>query len=66
VPPNQVFRQAELQPQTANFVLEQVSKRLDKLKAKLRGKAADVVMQLDGGCRAVLIFGSLTVLVLGQ
>ena len=49
VPPDQILRQTKLQPQPPHFVFEQIPERLDELKAELRGKAADVVVQLDGG-----------------
>ena len=53
MPPDEVFRQAQLQAQPADFVLEQVAQRLDQLEAQLRRQAADVVVQLDRRGRAV-------------
>ena len=53
MPPDDVLGQAELQAQRADFVLEQVAQRLDQLEAQVRGQAADVVVQLDRGGRAV-------------
>ena len=53
MPPDDLFRQAQLQAQPADFVLEQVAQRLDQLEAQILGQAADVVMQLDRGGRAV-------------
>ena len=53
MPPDDVLGQAELQPQPADFVLEQIAQRLDQLEAQLLGQAADVVVQLDRGGRAV-------------
>ena len=53
MPPDDFFGQAELRAQPADFVLEQVAQRLDQLEAQILGQAADVVMQLDRGGRAV-------------
>ena len=53
MPPDDVFRQAELQAEPADFVLEQVAQRLDQLEAKSCRQAADVVVQLDRVGRAV-------------
>ena len=53
MPPDDFFRQAELQAQLADFVLEQIAQRLDQLEAQLLRQAADVVVQLDRRRRAV-------------
>ena len=53
MPPDDFFRQAELQAELADFVLEQIAQRLDQLEAELRRQAADVVVQLDRVGRAV-------------
>src|SRR5690554_1271780 len=42
------WRQAERHAQLANFVLEQFAQRLQQLKVKRIGQAADVVVRLDG------------------
>ena len=42
-----LLRQAQLQPDGANLVLEQVPQRLDELELQVRRQAADVVMGLD-------------------
>ena len=42
-----------MQPQLAHFVFEQIAQRLDQLKAQVLRQAADVVVQLDRGGRAV-------------
>ena len=48
--PDERVRQPQLDAQPADFVLEQVAQRLDQLEAKLLGKPADIVVNLDG-CR---------------
>ena len=53
VPPDDFFRQAELQAELADFVFEQVAQRLDEVEAELGGQAADVVVELDRVGRAV-------------
>ena len=53
VPPDDFFRQAELQAELADFVFEQVAQRLDELEAELGRQAADVVVQLDRVGRAI-------------
>ena len=53
VSPDDVFRQAELQAELADFVFEQVAERFDQLEAQLGRQAADVVVQLDRVGRAV-------------
>ena len=45
--PHQGIRQTELEPQPADFVLEQVAQRLDQLEAELLGEPADIVVDLD-------------------
>ena len=42
-----VIRKPQRGPDGADFILEQVSKRLDQLEAKIGGEAANVVMGLD-------------------
>src|SRR5207253_5124901 len=53
VSPNANHRQAQLQAQTTDFVLEKVLERLDQLEAELFGQSVDVVVRLDGGRRPV-------------
>ena len=53
MPPDDLLGQSELQPKSADFVLEQVAQRLDQFEAQFVGQAADVVVQLDRGGRAV-------------
>ena len=53
MPPDDVFRQAEPQPQGADLVLEQVAERLDEREGQVLGQSAHVVVQLDRGGRAV-------------
>ena len=53
MPPDDLFGQAQLQAQPADFVFEQVAQRLDQLEAQILGQAADVVVQLDRGGRAI-------------
>ena len=53
MPPDEFFRQAELQAEPADFVFEQIAQRFDQFEAELRRQAADVVVQLDRVGRAV-------------
>src|SRR5439155_14937139 len=53
VPPDRFLRQAELEAEAADFVLEQIPQRLDQLEAELGRQAADVVVRLDRRRRAV-------------
>ena len=53
MPPDDVFRQPELQTQRADLVLEQIAERLDQLEGQILGQSADVVVQLDRGGRSV-------------
>ncbi len=53
--PNKRLGQSELQPQAANFVLEQVSQRFDQFEAKFLRQSTYVVVQLDRGSRSVRI-----------
>ena len=53
MPPDDVFRQAELQAEPADFVFEQIAQRFDQFEAQLRRQAADVVVELDRVGRAV-------------
>ena len=45
--PHQGIRQTQLEPQPADFVLEQVAQRLDQLEAQLLGEPADIMVDLD-------------------
>ena len=53
VPPDDLFRQTQLQAQPPDFVFEQVAQRLDQLEAQILGQSADVVVQLDRGGRPI-------------
>ncbi len=45
--PDQGVRQTQLEPQPADFVLEEIAQRLDQLEAQLLGEPAHVVVDLD-------------------
>src|SRR3546814_16300886 len=49
---NQTLRQAELAPERAHLVLEQLAQRLDQLHLHARRQAAHVVVRLDGDAGA--------------
>ena len=49
MPPDELLLQAELEPQLAYLVLEELPHRLDQLEAHLLRQPADVVMRLDDG-----------------
>jgi len=53
MPPDQLFRQSQLQTHAAHFVFEEVPQWLDQLKPQLVRQAADVVVGLDGRGGAV-------------
>jgi hypothetical protein len=53
MPPDDVVRHAELQAQLANLVFEQIAERLDQLEFQILGQSAHVMVQFDGGGRAV-------------
>ena len=47
MPPDKAFRKAELAPQIAHLVLEQLAQRLDKAERHLFRQTTDIVMRLD-------------------
>src|SRR3546814_15778470 len=49
---NQTLRQAELAPERAHLVLEQLAQRLDRLHLHARRQAAHVVVRPDGDAGA--------------
>ncbi len=51
--PDDFFRQAQLQPESPDFVFEQVAQRLDQFEGQILGQSADVVVQLDRGGRSI-------------
>jgi len=53
MPPHRFLGQPQLDAEPAHFILEKVLERLDQLEAELLGQAANVVMRLDIGGRAV-------------
>src|SRR5262245_13618145 len=50
--PDELVREPEHRAELADLVLEQIPQRLDQSEAQIRGKAADVVVQLDARGRA--------------
>src|SRR5207253_6191049 len=53
LPRNDRFRQTQLAPERADFVLEELAQRLDQPHLHPLGQAADVVVALDGSARAL-------------
>ena len=53
MPPDDPLRQAQLEAEVPDLVLEQVAERFDQLEGQILGQSAHVMVQLDGGGRAV-------------